>query len=107
MADSEMSRELPYAPGMPVYRRIADAVSLALVSEQLKPGQQLPPHLGLAKRLRVSPQTVSRAYALLTERGIVRQRRGSGTFVLPEAVERLASAKQRQFETVAIVLDET
>src|SRR5258706_13112120 len=102
-----ISFELPGETSTPVYQRIAEKLSLALLSEQLKPGQQLPPRLSLAKSLGVSSQTVSRAYALLTEQGIVHQRRGSGTFVLPDARERLASTSQRKFDTVAIVLGET
>jgi GntR family transcriptional regulator len=49
----------------------------------LGPDDLLPSVRELASELRVNPRTVSQAYAELEREGVVRVRRGKGTFVAP------------------------
>jgi len=91
----------------PIYQRIADAVCEAVVEGRLSPGEKLPAHMGLARRLGVSPLTVSRGYALLRSRGIVRQRRGSGTYVELNAIDRASRTEGRQISTLWVPIGET
>jgi DNA-binding transcriptional regulator YhcF (GntR family) len=91
---------------VPLYRRIADAVCDAVAAGRVEPGAKLPAHMGLARQLGVSPLTVSRSYEYLKSRGIVRQRRGSGTYLEADAPQRLTRGPRRQIERLAIVLGE-
>jgi DNA-binding transcriptional MocR family regulator len=66
-------------------RDIADALDFAIASGELPPGERLPTHRALARRLGVSVGTVTRAYALATERLLISGEVGRGTFVrVPE-----------------------
>ena len=61
----------------------------------LKPGDQLPTVRALASDLRINFNTVSRAYRLLDEAGVISTQQGRGTYILemppPEVAERLRS----------------
>ncbi len=102
-----MQLQIDSTSEVPLYRRIADAVCVEVVAGRLTPGQKLPAHQGLARTLGVSPLTVGRGYEFLEERGIVRQRRGSGTYVQDDALERMRQQEQRRYDTIWIVLGET
>src|SRR5690348_7461964 len=65
--------------------RIADAMADAINLGELADGEQLPPHRELADQLGVSVGTVSRAYALARERGLISGTVGKGTFVAPRS----------------------
>jgi DNA-binding transcriptional MocR family regulator len=71
----------------PLYRSIADALAEALEQGELAPGDRLPTHRALARRLGVTVGTVSRAYAEAERRGLVTGQVGRGTFVHPPAEE--------------------
>ena len=53
----------------PRYRAIADAVADDAAAGRIATGDRLPTHRALADRLGVTVGTVTRAYALLAERG--------------------------------------
>ncbi len=72
-------------PG-PRYRAIADALAEDVERGALRPGVRLPTHRELAKALRVTVGTVSRAYAEAERRALVKGEVGRGTFVR-QAVE--------------------
>jgi GntR family transcriptional regulator len=61
-----------------------DEVRRGLVRGTLGPGDILPSVRELASELRVNPRTVSQAYAELEREGVVRVKRGKGTFIAPE-----------------------
>ncbi len=65
----------------PKYLAIADALSLDIVQGKLAPGDKLPPQRELSYTLKVNFGTVTRAYAIAAERGLVRGEIGRGTFV--------------------------
>ena len=65
----------------PRYRAIADAVADDAAAGRIATGDRLPTHRALADRLGVTVGTVTRAYALLAERGIVAGEVGRGTYV--------------------------
>jgi DNA-binding transcriptional MocR family regulator len=69
----------------PLHRAIAEALEADIASGALPPGARLPPQRDLAWRLKVNLATVSRAYALARERGLVGGEVGRGTFVLGES----------------------
>ena len=67
--------------GKPKYQAIADDLAQAIVNGQFGPGEKLPPHRVMAKRLGVTAGTISRAYASLERQALALARVGDGTYV--------------------------
>jgi DNA-binding transcriptional MocR family regulator len=65
----------------PAYVGLADGLRLLVSDGRLPPGTRLPSERELTTELGVSRTTVSRAYALLRDRGFLTSRRGSGSMV--------------------------
>ncbi len=63
------------------FRAIAEAIRTAMGKGELRPGEHLPTHRALAETLGVTAGTVSRAYAMAAEWGLVTGRVGAGTVV--------------------------
>ena len=63
----------------PAYRGVADALRLLVSDGRLPAGTRLPSERELTEALGVSRTTVTRAYAVLRERGYLESRRGSGS----------------------------
>ena len=78
---------------IPIYIQIVEQVRQQVVDGGLKPGDQLPTVRALASDLRINFNTVSRAYRLLDEAGVISTQQGRGTYILemptPEVAERL------------------
>jgi DNA-binding transcriptional MocR family regulator len=89
---------LPALPrGEPKYRAIAYAYAQAINGGQMLPGEKLPAHRLLAKKLNVTTGTVSRAYTELERCGMVVARVGDGTYVAePDADGARLPARTRQ-----------
>jgi GntR family transcriptional regulator, phosphonate transport system regulatory protein len=71
----------PATGGVALWRRIADALEQSIAQGSFKAGTKLPAETEIAERFGVNRHTVRRAIAALTERGLVRAERGSGTYV--------------------------
>jgi GntR family phosphonate transport system transcriptional regulator len=69
------------AQGVTLWRRIADDLDQAIALGTHAAGDRLPGEVEIAARFGVNRHTVRRALAELTERGLVRAERGSGTYV--------------------------
>ena len=67
--------------GVPIYRQIVNQVKYLVASGLLLPGEELPPIRTLALQLKVTPNTIVKAYGELEISGVIHKRRGSGTFV--------------------------
>jgi DNA-binding transcriptional MocR family regulator len=65
----------------PRYRALVEALAQDVAEGRVAAGTRLPPQRDLAYRLGVTVGTVSRAYALAAERGLVTGEVGRGTFV--------------------------
>ena len=74
------SPDLGARPG-PRYRALVEALAQDVAQGRLPVGARLPPQRELSYRLGVTVGTVSRAYALAAERGLVTGEVGRGTFV--------------------------
>jgi GntR family transcriptional regulator len=69
------------ADGVPIYRQIVNQIKYLVASELLRPGEELPPIRTLALQLKVTPNTIVKAYDELEISGVVHKRRGAGTYV--------------------------
>lgn len=65
----------------PAYRRIAQALETAVAEGELQAGDQIPAQREVARVLGIDFTTVTRAYALACERGLVEGAAGRGTFI--------------------------
>ena len=81
--------------GVPIYRQIVNQVKYLVASGLLQPGEELPPIRTLALQLKVTPNTIVKAYDELENSGVVHMRRGSGTFV-SEGRQQLALRERRR-----------
>ena len=70
-----------------LYQEIAESLRRRIAAGELRAGDKLPPVRHLARQWDCTPGTVSRAYAILTEEGLVMGQRGGGTHVLPHALQ--------------------
>ena len=81
--------------GEPIYEQIKTQIRSAVLGGELKAGEALPSLRKLAKELRISVLTVTRAYNELADEGVVQNIQGKGTFVMDKGNELM----QRQLET--------
>lgn len=65
----------------PKYRALAELLEQDIKSGALKAGTKLPPQRELADFLNINLSTVSRAFKICEERGLLSASVGSGTFV--------------------------
>ncbi len=65
----------------PAYKRLAQALEAAIAEGELQAGDQIPAQREVARRVGVDFTTVTRAYALARERGLIEGTTGRGTFV--------------------------
>src|SRR5258708_31864691 len=74
--------------GLPMFLRIARAISNEVRRHRLRPGDPLPGSRTLAKALQVHRNTIVAAYTELFQEGWIETKRAGGTFVsrtLPDA----------------------
>jgi GntR family transcriptional regulator len=82
--------------GVPIYRQIVNQVKYLVASGLLQPGEEMPPIRTLALQLKVTPNTVVKAYGELEISGVVHKRRGSGTFVSEGRPQQVALRERRR-----------
>ena len=73
--------------GVPIYKQIKQQVKAAILSGELKEEEALPSLRTLAKDLKISVLTVTRAYTELEQEGFVKNVQGRGCFVLGSGSE--------------------
>ena len=69
--------------GVPLYEQIAAQIGQAILSGELAEGELLPSVRALARDLRISVITTTRAYAELAAAGYLTNVAGKGAYVLP------------------------
>lgn len=73
--------------GIPIYEQIKQQVKAAILSGELKEDEALPSLRTLAKDLKISVLTVTRAYTELEQEGFVKNVQGRGCFVMGHGSE--------------------
>jgi len=82
----------------PMYRQVTDQIRDAIAAGDLQADQLLPSIRELALELGVSVITVKRAYQDLEKAGLIRARRGMGSFVCPVDPGEMRQAKLAEFK---------
>ena len=79
----------------PIWSQIEEGVRHLVASGSLAAGTALPSVRDLARKQRINPNTVAKAYQRLATAGVVEARRGQGTFVADRPPALSASARSR------------
>jgi DNA-binding transcriptional regulator YhcF (GntR family) len=97
---------LELVPGVPVYEQLVAAVTRAIVSGDLAPGDAFPSVRALSQALRINPNTAQKAVAQLTTLGLLQVHPGIGTRVAqPPPAPRAASTRELRPATADLVLE--
>ena len=86
------------ASGKPIYEQIYTQIKNNLISGELSPGDALPSIRALAKDLRISVITTTRAYDELERDGFIDRVPGKGCYVAEKNLELMREAHLKQIE---------
>lgn len=84
----------------PIYQQITDQIRFMITSGDLRPGDQLPTVRTVAQESRINFNTVSRAYRILDQDGIISTQQGRGTYI-----NEIATGKESQATKQELFLD--
>jgi len=84
--------------GIPIYQQITKQIKNCIFSGEITEGDMLPSIRILAKDLRISVITTTRAYNDLEQEGFIVSVQGKGCYVLPQNTEIIKEQKQREIE---------
>jgi GntR family transcriptional regulator len=73
--------------GVPIYEQIKEQIKAAIFSGELQEDDVLPSIRGLARDLKISVITTTRAYSDLEQEGFIASMQGKGSYVLPRNKE--------------------
>lgn len=73
--------------GIPIYEQIKEQIKTAIFNEDLQEDELLPSIRQLARDLKISVITTTRAYSDLEQEGFIATVQGKGCFVLPRNSE--------------------
>ncbi|MBT1163915.1 GntR family transcriptional regulator [Bifidobacterium felsineum] len=82
--------------GEPIYEQIKNQIRASVLNGELQAGEALPSLRKLAKELRISVLTVTRAYNELADEGVVQNIQGKGTFVMDKGNELMRNQLESQ-----------
>ena len=86
------------ASGKPIYEQICTQIKNAILSGELSPGDALPSIRALAKDLRISVITTTRAYDELERDGFIDRVPGKGCYVAEKNLKLVREAHLKQIE---------
>ena len=86
--------------GVPFYRQIIDQIRYGIASRNWKMGEQLPTVRSLAVKLKVNPNTVSKAYRELEIQNILETQQGTGTFIGSAEIKIPAAERQNKLQSI-------
>lgn len=84
--------------GMPIYEQIKEQIKSAILSGEVAEGDMLPSIRQLAKDLKISVITTTRAYNDLQQEGFVTNVQGKGCYVLPQNNDMIREQLLREIE---------
>lgn len=92
VSDQGLNLRVTRDSSTPVYRQLMDSIETAVQEGQLRAGDALPSIRAVAAELGINQMTVSKAYRLLSNKGVVRGQSGGGTRVLEAGAVQVQSA---------------
>jgi GntR family transcriptional regulator len=99
--------EIDTGNGVPVYEQVVRQITFAVANGSLASGEMIPSVRQTARELAINPNTVSRAFRELHDRGILEQVRGTGMAVTSGARTICRSERTRVLrDRFAAVIDE-
>ena len=84
---------------LPIYEQRKEQVKTQILSGELSENEMLPSLRQLAKDLKISVLTTTRAYNELEEEGFITSRQGKGFFVMPRGSDLLREQLIKDVET--------
>lgn len=81
----------------PIYRQLRDRLVEMMLEGIYTDGEPLPSVRHVATEQRINPLTVSKAYQMLVDEGLVDKRRGLGMYVKEGASEKLREQERVRF----------
>ena len=84
--------------GEPIYQQIKEQIKAAIIAGTLQEGDMLPSIRQLARDLKISVITTTRAYSDLEQEGFVVNMQGKGCYVLPQNKELIREHTLREIE---------
>lgn len=82
----------------PKYKQIVNQLRRKIMIDEMTPGTKLPSVRGLAMGLAVNTNTIVKAYAQLTEEGLIESRQGAGVFVCNNRQKLTAQQQDSQLQ---------
>lgn len=90
---------LSNSSALPIYEQIKEQVKSQILSGELYENEMLPSLRQLAKDLKISVLTTTRAYNELEEEGFITSRQGKGFFVMPSSSDLLKEQLIKEVES--------
>ena len=90
---------LSNSSALPIYEQIKEQVKAQILSGELYENEMLPSLRQLAKDLKISVLTTTRAYNELEEEGYITSRQGKGFFVIPSGSDLLKEQLIKEVES--------
>ncbi len=84
--------------GIPVYRQLVQQIRFHVASGLLEPGDAIPSTRALSAELGINPMTISKAFGLLEEGGVLERRPGRPHVVSERRDEKVLATKLEQLE---------
>lgn len=89
--------EFNFSGEKPLFKQVADQIAEGIFNGAYLEGEQIPSTTEISKSYQINPATVLKGMNLLVERQLIEKKRGIGMFVLPDAQERVRSARKEEF----------
>ena len=86
--------------GVPVYEQIVRQTEAFILAGIMQPDSPMPSVRSVAAEIAANPNTVQKAYSALLGRGIIYAVPGKGSFVSPDAREKLRAELEKKLESV-------
>ena len=81
----------------PIYLQIKEKIIAAIIDQAMLEGDAIPSIRQISAEYQINPITVSKAYQLLVDDGVLEKRRGLGMFVMDGARAQLLQQQKQQF----------
>jgi GntR family transcriptional regulator len=94
-----------FKPGGPIYQQVVYAATKAIVSGQLRPGDEFPSVRSLSKHLKINPNTAHKVITCLADVGLLEIRPGSvAVIAVPSSATQSEKTKllQDNFEELIV-----